>query len=85
LWCKHTNFEEATRAPLIISVPGQKNAGKKSDDLVEFVDIYLSLAELCELPRPEGLEGISFVPLLDNPQRQWKSAAFSQYPRDIPG
>ncbi len=29
-WCKHTNYEVATRVPLIISVPGQKNAGSKS-------------------------------------------------------
>lgn len=85
LWCKHTNFEEATRAPLIISVPGQKNAGKKSEAFVEFVDIYPSLAELAGLPKPEGLEGVSFKPLLDDPKRPWKAAAFSQYPRPIPG
>lgn len=81
LWCKHTNFEEATRAPLIISVPGQKHAGQRTDALVEFVDIYPSLAELCGLPRPEGLEGLSFKPLLEDPKRQWKAASFSQYPR----
>jgi len=85
LWCKHTNFEEATRAPLIIAVPGQKNVGKKSDALVEFVDIYPTLVELCGLPKPEGLEGYSFKPLLDDPQRRWKTAAFSQFPRQIPG
>jgi arylsulfatase A-like enzyme len=85
LWCKHTNFEEATRAPLIISVPGQKSAGKKSDALVEFVDIYPTVAELCGLPKPEGVEGFSFKPLLDDPQRPWKTAAFSQFPRLIPG
>lgn len=84
MWCKHTNFEEATRAPLIISVPGQKNTGRKSDALVEFVDIYPTLAELCGLPKPEGVEGFSFKPLLDDPRRPWKSAAFSQYPRAIP-
>ncbi len=85
LWCKHTNFEEATRAPLIISAPGQKNAGKKSDALVEFVDIYPTLAELCGLPKLEGVEGLSFKPLLEDPECRWKTAAFSQYPRPIPG
>lgn len=83
-WCKHTNYEEATRAPLIISVPGQKHAGRKTDALVEFVDIYPSLAEFCGLPQPAGLEGTSFKPLLENPGRVWKSAAFSQYPRNVP-
>lgn len=84
LWCKHTNFEEATRSPMIISVPGQRNAGSRTEALVEFVDIYPSLAELCGLSLPEGLEGTSFKPLLDDPQRPWKKAAFSQYPRPIP-
>ena len=84
-WCKHTNFEEATRAPLIISVPGQKKPGSKTDALVEFVDIYPSLVELCGLALPDGLEGTSFKPLLDDPSRRWKKAALSQYPRNIPG
>lgn len=81
LWCKHTNFETATRSLLIMRVPGQKNAGEKTDALVEFVDIYPTLCELCDLPIPQGLEGTSFVPLFDDPHRPWKKAAFSQYPR----
>lgn len=80
-WCKHTNFENATRAPLIISVPGQENRGGKTDALVEFVDIYPTLCELAGLPMTDGLEGMSFVPLLKDPKRTWKTAAFSQYPR----
>ena len=81
LWCKHCNFETSVHAPLVISVPGQKSAGRKTEALTEFVDIYPSLAELCGLPLPDHLEGTSFVPLLENPRRPWKRAAFSQYPR----
>lgn len=81
LWCKHTNFEVATRSPLIISAPGQANRGVTTDALVEFVDIYPTLVELCGLPMPEGLEGSSFVPVMNAPHRRWKRAAFSQYPR----
>lgn len=81
LWCKHTNFEVAARAPLIISAPGQKHAGAATDALAEFVDIYPTLCELCGLPLPEGLEGTSLVPVMQDPDRPWKSAAFSQYPR----
>jgi arylsulfatase A-like enzyme len=83
-WCKHTNYEYATRAPLIVSAPGRKAAGRKTDALVEFVDIFPSLAEICGLPAPEGVEGTSFAPLLDDPARPWKKAAFSQYPRGVP-
>lgn len=84
LWNKHTNFERATHVPLIVSVPGQKTAGKKTSALTEFVDIYPSLAELCGLPKPAGLEGTSFAPLMENASRPWKTAAFSQYPRSSP-
>ncbi len=84
-WCKHTNVELDTHAPLIISVPGQKSAGKKTDALVEFVDIYPSLAELCGLPLPKHLEGTSFAPVIQDPAKAWKPAAFSQYPRGVQG
>jgi arylsulfatase A-like enzyme len=80
-WCKHTNVENDTHAPLLISVPKLGTAGQRSDALVEFVDIYPSLAELCGLPLPKHLEGTSFAPLLKNPKLPWKTAAFSQYPR----
>lgn len=82
-WAKHTNFENDTRAPLIISAPAMKHAGAKSEALVEFVDVYPTLAELAGLPLPSHLEGVSLKPLLEQPDRAWKSAAFSQYPRKI--
>jgi arylsulfatase A-like enzyme len=81
MWCKHSNFESATRAPLIVAAPGMKAAGKKTRALVEFVDIYPTLVDLARLPMPTGLEGTSFAPLLERPDRPWKTGAFSQYPR----
>ncbi len=82
-WCKHENYETSTRAPLIVSAPGRKANGKTSRALVEFVDLYPTLTELCGLPLPEGLEGTSFQPLLEQADRPWKKAAFSQYPRNV--
>lgn len=84
-WCKHSNVENDTNAPLLISVPGMEHQGKGTDALVEFVDIYPTLAELAGLPLPDHLEGTSAVPLLQNPERSWKQAAFSQYPRSVDG
>jgi len=78
---KHNTYEGATRAPLIVFVPGMKAAGRKTDALVEFVDIYPSLAAICGLPPTKGLEGQSFVSLLDNPKAPWSKVAFSEYPK----
>lgn len=79
MWAnKHTNFETSVRAPLIVALPGR--AAGRTDALVEFVDLYPSLAEMCGLPAPAGVEGTSFVPILADPGRTWKKAAFSQYP-----
>jgi iduronate 2-sulfatase len=50
--------------------------------LVELVDLYPTMAELCGLNIPEGLEGASMKPLVENSKLPWKTAAFSQYPRD---
>ena len=80
-WCKMTNFEIATRVPMILSAPGQRHAGAKTGALSEFVDLYPTLCELCGLPVPENLEGTSLVPVMNDPGRNWKAAAFSQYPR----
>lgn len=77
LWCKHCNFENALHSPLIVSAPGFD--GGVSNALVEFVDIFPALVELCGLPMPEHLQGSSFVPLMHQPDRQWKDAAFSRY------
>lgn len=80
-WCKHTNFEIDTRVPLILSVPGAKTAGASTSALVEYVDVYPTLAEACGLEVPAQCEGKSMMPLVENPRRKWKEAAFSQYPR----
>ncbi len=84
-WCKHSNAENDTNSPLIISAPGMKTPGIRTKALVEFVDIYPTLADLAGVPAPAYLEGTSAKPLLDNPERPWKNAAFSQYPRSEKG
>ncbi|MFC1636706.1 sulfatase [Planctomycetota bacterium] len=80
-WCKHTNFELDTHVPMILSVPGMKTAGQRTMALTEYVDIYPTLCQACGLSQPAHLEGLSMMPLVDDPDRPWKKAAFSQYPR----
>jgi iduronate 2-sulfatase len=83
MWGKETNYEESLRVPLIVSVPG--GAAGRTKALVELVDLFPTLAELCELAPPQGLEGTSSVPLLADPDLPWKRAAFSFCQREVPG
>ncbi|MEM6279661.1 MAG: sulfatase, partial [Verrucomicrobiota bacterium] len=80
IWGKATNYEIATRVPLIISTPGMGAKGKGTDALVELVDLYPTLCELAGLPKPDHLSGTSLVPLLDDPTLRVKEAALSQFP-----
>jgi iduronate 2-sulfatase len=79
-WCKHTNFELDTHVPLIFSGAGIPNDARSSA-LVEYIDIYPTLAQWCELEIPAACEGTSLISLFQNPQQAWKPAAMSQYPR----
>lgn len=80
IWGKATNYEIATRVPLMIRTPDMKLRGVTTDALVELVDIYPTLCELSGVPLPEHLEGRSFAPLLKEPGQPWKKAVFSQFP-----
>lgn len=79
IWGKATNYEIATRVPLIVSAPGMSR-NTDSDALVELVDMYPTLSDLAGLPLPDHLDGKSFAPVLKDPNRPWKKAAYSQFP-----
>lgn len=81
MWCKHSNFEQATKSPLIITAPGF-DRGQKATGPTEFVDIFPTLVELAGLKGPAyPLEGKSLVPVLRDPSTRVKPFAISQYPR----
>lgn len=80
-WCKQTNYNIDIHVPMIIYSPDQKKRGKQTFAITELVDIFPSLCEMCGIEVPDYLEGTSFVPLLDDPDKEWKTAAFSQFHR----
>ncbi len=79
IWGKHTAFERALRSPLIVRSPGMKSPGRATDAMVESVDLYPTLAELCHLPTPKTLGGQSFAGILRNPTANGKAQAFGYH------
>src|SRR5687767_13934701 len=88
MWCKHSNYEQANRIPLMISAPHISKRAKKMKALAETVDLYPTLIELAGLPKmdtPQKLEGTSLVPVLKRPSREVNESVFHVYPRSRPG
>ena len=85
-WCKHTNYEQATRIPILISGPGIK-PGQRTSALIETVDLYPTLLELTGQSIPEtgiagmGLDGKSLVPILKDSTQKVNEYVFHAYPR----
>lgn len=81
LWAKTSNFELDARVPLMIALPGAGHPAGRTAALAELVDLFPTLLDICRLPAPEGLEGVSLVGLLEDPSAEVKKAAYTQHPR----
>ena len=78
LWYKRKAFERSARTPLIIAAPGLTK-GQNTTKLVELLDLYPTLADLCGLEPPEALQGQSLRPLLADPSdNDWNKPAYTQ-------
>jgi len=74
VWGKHTLHEVALRSPLLLRIPKMAAPGEAAEGFVESVDIYPTLAELCDLPTPSALNGTSFASMLRDAGAPGKSA-----------
>jgi iduronate 2-sulfatase len=81
LWQKMSLFEESSRVPLIIAGPGIKATGSVVQAPVGHVDLYPTLAEICEVERPGSLQGQSLVPMLTDPSVSGRNWALTQVTR----
>ena len=77
-WQKEGLFDESARVPLIITTPDMKNAGQRTKAISEMIDIYPTLADLCGLPVPKGVDGVSLKPQLEDPTIPGKPFALTQ-------
>lgn len=80
-WCKGTNFETDTRAPLMFRSPGMPEPGVATEAMVEYVDVYPTVVQLAGLPPAPNLDGTSFVPILNDPAREGRPFVLSQFAR----
>lgn len=82
LWAKTSNFEYDARVPMMIAMPSQEQYQTGAcEAVVELLDLYPTLVDLCGLPASEGLEGVSLKPLLKGEQSAAKPVALTQHPR----
>jgi len=81
-WCKHTNFECDTRVPLMIRYPKIPTAKGECKAMVELIDLYPTLCELCGLELPKHLQGKSLVPVLEDQSAKHRDYAYSSYPHN---
>ncbi len=80
MWCKHTNYEQATRSPLIIVDP-RHEGGIVNASPVELVDVFPTLVELADVEHEGTLHGDSLVPILTGEADAVSDFALSQFPR----
>jgi iduronate 2-sulfatase len=80
-WGKMTNYNIDLKVPIIIRYPKQNNRGAHTYRITELVDLFPTLCDLADIDIPEYMQGVSLVPLIENPELEWKSAAFSQFHR----
>jgi len=78
-WHKSTLWEEAARAPMIFVVPGLTKAGAPCDRTVDYMNIYPTLTDLCGIPTPKHVQGVSIKPLLADPNAPWDRPAVTTH------
>ncbi len=79
-FAKHSLWERATRAPLMIAGPGIAE-GQVCGKPAGMINLYPTLVDLCGLPANRRNDGHSLRPLLDNPEAEWPHAALTTYGR----
>ena len=77
MWGKVTLFEVCNRVPLLIRVPYMTKPGSSGKGLVELIDLYPTLAALCSVTPPDGLQGRSLVPMLRDPASAGKEVVYT--------
>lgn len=79
LWSKYSVYDEGIRVPFMVRMPGSAANGRRTSAIVELMDLVPTFMDIWGLPTPDYFEGTSFKPVLDNPDRQWKQAAFTTF------
>jgi uncharacterized sulfatase len=84
-WNKVTVFDIGARVPLVMWVPKSAGMGAETGSVVEFLDLYPTLVDLCNLESPHKLRGKSLRPIVEDPSVSWQRPAYTQVVRDTVG
>ncbi|MEW6236941.1 MAG: sulfatase-like hydrolase/transferase [Candidatus Omnitrophota bacterium] len=76
---KHSFYERAPKAPLVFRIPGITPQGEANDALVEFIDIFPTIAAACGAAPPKEVEGENLIPIMKGEKKELRWAVFSEY------
>jgi choline-sulfatase len=76
---KHSMWEPAVRAPLIVRRGTGKGQVASNEALVEFVDLVPTILEELKVSGMTGLQGMSFTPVINGKTRKHRESVFSEY------
>ena len=83
IWGKHTLFEKALKSALIIKNPFAKEKGFRAEGIVESIDLYPTIVELCNIGPVDGIEGKSLIQQIESPAAEGKEAAYGYFKKGI--
>ena len=78
-WQKQTLFNNATKVPLIINVPGEDYTSKISKSPVELIDIFPTLMDLTNIITPSHVVVQSLKPIIENKSSDVRKNALTRW------
>lgn len=79
IWGKHNVFDRALNSTFMIKTPDMNKPGVASDQLIGTIDIYPTICDLAGITPPEGIDGVSITPIIENPKTKTRDEIYTYW------
>ncbi len=76
---KRTAYEESMRVPMLAHCPELFSGSQRVSQVVANLDIMPTVLDAAGVPAPQGLDGASFLPLLQKKLTPWRTELLYEY------